>query len=57
VNPAEARLEEADQRKAQEPELDPLDSHRTMLSQSPAGFRYTSPAVRIATSGRRTGAG
>jgi len=43
VNPAEARLEKTDQRKAKEPELDPLDSHRTMLSQSPGRFRYTSP--------------
>ncbi len=31
----EARLEETDQRKTQETQLDPLDSHRTMLSQSP----------------------
>jgi hypothetical protein len=31
VYPAEARLEESDQRKAQEPQLDPLDSHGTML--------------------------
>ncbi len=31
VDPAEARLEESDQRKAQEPQLDPLDSHATML--------------------------
>jgi deoxyguanosine kinase len=42
MDPAEARLEKTDQRKAQKPELDPLDSHRTMLSQSPACFRYTS---------------
>jgi hypothetical protein len=31
VDPAEARLEEPDERKAQEPQLDPLDSHGTML--------------------------
>ena len=46
---AEARLEEPDERKAQEPQLDPIDSHATMLSQSPGRFRYTSltaPASR-----------
>jgi hypothetical protein len=31
VDPAEARLEEPHQRKSQEPQLDPLDSHGTML--------------------------
>jgi hypothetical protein len=31
VDPAEARLEEPDERKAQEAQLDPLDSHGTML--------------------------
>ena len=38
MDPAEARLEKGPERKAQEPELDPLDSHRTMLSQSPGPF-------------------
>ena len=31
VDPPEARFEKPDQRQAHEPQLEPLDSHRTML--------------------------
>ena len=38
VNPSKAGLEETDERKAQQAQLDPLDSHATMLSQSLGAF-------------------